>query len=84
MGAPDLSRVVQTLTLDSLDQVLTSGRPERGMPPPIPAFSPEEREAVIAFLEFLDARRDELEAQTQSLSVNRRFDLGSLPWWEFR
>ncbi len=84
VGAPDLSRVVETLTLDSLDQVLTSGRPERGMPPPIPVFSPEEREAVIAFLEFLNARRDELEAQTQSLSVNRRFDLGSLPWWEFR
>lgn len=84
VGAPDLSLVFETLTRDSLEQVLSQGRPERGMPPPVPGLSLEERESVIAFLEFLNAHRSEIESVTQTLASDRSLELGALPWWEYR
>ncbi|MDH3734407.1 MAG: c-type cytochrome [Gemmatimonadota bacterium] len=83
VGAPDLSTATSRLTADSLDLVLTSGRPLKGMPPPIPPLAPDERAAIAAYLAFLAAERDELDARMQALAGDRRFDWRDLPWWEF-
>lgn len=86
VGAPDLSLVAGSagsLPPDSLDQVLAEGRPLMGMPPPVPPLDDADRAAITAFLEFLSANREQLEAATQSLSADRRLDWGALPWWEF-
>ncbi|MCG8467267.1 MAG: cytochrome c [Gemmatimonadetes bacterium] len=83
VGAPDLSRVVETLSPDALDLVLAEGRPENGMPPPIPPLSEDERAAIAAFLTTLNERRDELEAMTRRFAEERSVDWGGLPWWEY-
>lgn len=82
-GAPDLSTVAERLTGDSLRQVLRSGRPDRGMPQPVPPFAPDELEAVVAYLEYLNERRDELQSSTSAVAGDRRIDWRRLPWWEF-
>ena len=83
VGAPDLSLVIASLAPDSLDRVLDNGRPERGMPPPVPPLDPPDRAAITAFLAFLTANRDALEARTEAMSADRRLDWGRLPWWEY-
>ncbi len=85
VGAPDLSTVTGRLTLGELGQVLTEGRPEVGMPPPIPAFDASEREAVIEFLRWLGEGRDGLEASLAEASSGARpSEWTRIPWWEFR
>ena len=83
VGAPDLSLVVGSLASDSLDQVLAEGRPLLGMPPPVPPLGAADRAAITAFLEFLSANREQLEAATEALAAGRRLDWGALPWWEY-
>ena len=83
VGAPDLSLAAGSLAPDSLDQVLAEGRPLRGMPPPVPPLDDADRAALTAFLEFLSANREPLEAATQALAAGRRLDWGALPWWEY-
>ena len=83
VGAPDLSTVVERLSADSISKVLTSGRPEKGMPPPTPAFTAEERDAVIAYFGFLNDARTALEERTDALEGERRLDWRRLPWWNF-
>lgn len=83
VGAPDLSTVVERLSRDSLTGVLTLGRPERGMPPPTPALTPEERDAAIAYLEFLNAQRRGIAERMDALVGERRLDWRAVPWWEF-
>ena len=84
VGAPDLSTVTGRLTLGELAQVLTEGRPEVGMPPPIPAFDASEREAVIEFLRWLERSREDLEASLAEASSGARpIEWGRIPWWEF-
>ncbi|MYL05504.1 MAG: cytochrome c, partial [Gemmatimonadales bacterium] len=83
VGAPDLSLAAGSLAPDSLDQVLAEGRPLRGMPPPVPPLDDADRAALTAFLEFLSANREQLEAATEALAAGRRLDWGALPWWEY-
>jgi mono/diheme cytochrome c family protein len=83
VGAPDMSTVAERLSADSLARVLTNGRPERGMPPPIPPLTTAELEAVTAYLGFLTDRRAALQERTRGLSGERRLDWRRLPWWEF-
>jgi nitric oxide reductase subunit C len=84
VGAPDLSTAVERLDEAGLRLVLTEGRPLRGMPPPTPAFTEEEREQVLAYLRWLNTRRTELEEEVGRRAVGRSLDWGRLPWWEFR
>jgi len=84
VGAPDLSRVAGISSPDSIEAVLTHGRPERGMPPPSPELSAEERSGVMVYLAFLSARRDELERRSVEAAVERSFDWRDVPWWEYR
>lgn len=83
VGAPDLSLVAGSLAADSLDLVLADGRPLMGMPPPVPPLDEADRAAITAFLDFLAANREELEAATETFAAGRSLDWGALPWWEF-
>lgn len=83
VGAPDLSEVVGRLSLEELRSVLAQGRPEVGMPPPVPPFSPSELESVLAYLVWLAKGRTALEAEAAAAGA-RDTRWGSLPWWEFR
>ena len=83
VGAPDLSLAAGSLAPDSLDRVLAEGRPLLGMPPPVPPLDDADRAALTAFLEFLSANREQLEAATEALAAGRRLDWGALPWWEY-
>jgi len=83
-GVPDLSIVVNHRSRDSLTQVLTSGRPERGMPPPSPGFTPDEIDAVIAYFGFLNEHRTGLNERTVAFTGQRQIDWRRLPWWEFQ
>lgn len=85
VGAPDLSTVTGRLTLEELERVLTVGRPEVGMPPPMPAFDSSEREAVVEFLRWLGESREELESSLARASSGAGpVEWGRVPWWEFR
>ncbi len=83
VGAPDLSLVAGALAPDSLDRVLAEGRPPMGMPPPVPPLDAADRDALMAFLEFLAANREQLKAATEALAADRSLDWRALPWWEF-
>jgi nitric oxide reductase subunit C len=83
VGAPDMSTVLARLSADSLAQVLTNGRPQKGMPPPIPPLTDGERSAIAAYLAFLNERRAALSERTEDLAVDRRLDWRRVPWWEF-
>ena len=83
VGAPDLSLVSRSLAPDSLDRVLAEGRPAKGMPPPVPPLDAADRAAITAFLEFLGANREQLDAATRALAADRSLDWRALPWWEF-
>jgi nitric oxide reductase subunit C len=85
VGAPDLSTVTGRLSVEDLERVLTVGRPEIGMPPPIPAFAGSELADVIEFLRWLGESRADLEADVaRASSGSTSIDAGQVPWWEFR
>ena len=81
--APDLSTVLERLDDAGLREVLVSGRPEKGMPPPVPAFSGSEIEQVIAYFRWLNQNRANLEADSNARQAQRNVDWSKLPWWEF-
>jgi hypothetical protein len=83
-GAPDLSTSAARLGADSLRAVLLAGRPDRGMPAPYPAFSEAELEDLMAFLDWMGARRDSLSVLLRAADPDRRFSWRDLPWWEYR
>lgn len=85
VGAPDLSTVMGRLSLREVTDVLTDGRPELGMPPPVPAFQDAERDDVVEFLRWLADGREDLSAQLESSTAGARaIDWRRIPWWEFR
>ena len=84
VGAPDLSTVVERLDTEDLMEVLTMGRPERGMPPPSPTLSVEERDYLIHYLGWLNQNRSDLMAKWEDLQVEQSIDWSRLDWWEFR
>ena len=82
--APDLSTVVERLDDAALREVLVSGRPEKGMPPPAPAFSETEIGQVVAYFGWLNRNRAELAADSDARQAQRNVDWSKLPWWEFQ
>ncbi|MCH7565021.1 MAG: cytochrome c, partial [Gemmatimonadetes bacterium] len=56
-GAPDLSLVMERLSAEELRTVLAEGRVANGMPAPTPAFSDEELDAVLTFMNWLGENR---------------------------
>ncbi len=83
VGAADLSLVASSLEPEALATVLTDGRPQLGMPPPVPPLDDADRDALIAFMVFLEANRSELEAVAGSLGERQALDWSALPWWEY-
>ncbi len=84
VNAPDLTSVVERLAEAELRSVLTTGRPEKGMPPPAPAFRAEEMDGVVAWLQWLNVNRAELLARTEAGRGRPRIDWSRLSWWEYR
>ncbi len=82
--APDLSTVVERLEEDGLRQVLVEGRPEKGMPPPVPAFSATQIDQLIVYFGWLNDRRGELRASTDERLSQRDVAWSRLPWWEYK
>ena len=84
VGAPDLSTVVDRLDEAALHAVLTAGRPDKGMPPPVPAFSETRRLQVIDYFRWLNRDRDALRSETERRQAGATLDWSRLPWWEYR
>jgi len=84
VGAPDLSTVVDRLDDATLHEVLTSGRPDKGMPPPVPALSEQRRQQVIEYFRWLNSERGELQSETRRRQSGATVDWSRLPWWEYR
>jgi hypothetical protein len=84
VGAPDLSTTVERLSEPELVDVLTSGKPETGMPPPVPELSPSEIDDLIAYFFWLNEHRGEAEDDTRARQVDRNVNWRLLPWWEYR
>jgi mono/diheme cytochrome c family protein len=84
VGAPDLSTVVERLDTEDLMEVLTTGRPEGGMPPPSPTLSVEERDYLIHYLGWLNQNRSDLMAEWEDRQSERSIAWSRLDWWEFR
>ena len=77
-SAPDLSDVIKRMPRQEIEQVLQTGRIERGMPP----FGlPEtQRDELLHFLEWVSQNRDDLLRRSRS---RLRSD-ETLPWFEFK
>lgn len=76
--APDLLRAAGRLDRAVLDDLLVSGRPERGMPPS--GLDAEQRQELVRFLQWLDRHGAALAGAAAGRSGA---DLG-IPWFEFR
>ena len=83
VGAPDLSTAAERLTPGQLRAVLTDGRPTLGMPTPIPPFSPEELDTLVAYLSWLRSNREAVQA-AMSAGARRRPSWSAIPWWTFK
>jgi len=85
VGAPDLSKTVNDLTMKELTEVLVTGRPALGMPAPFPQMEDAELASVISFLEWFSGNRLELENLFLNGSrYQETIDWKNIPWWEFR
>lgn len=84
VNAPDLSTAVERATDAELHEVLLNGRPALGMPPPVPAFTGEQRGQVIAYLHWLNENREPLMADWRDRQASRDVDWSRLDWWEYR
>lgn len=84
VGAPDLSTVSERLDDSVLHEVLTNGRPERGMPPPVPALSAAQQDQLIEYFRWLNDNRADLMSDWELRQGDRRVDWSRLDWWEFR
>lgn len=84
VGAPDLSTVMERLSADELRTVLFQGRIANGMPPPTPAFSDEELDAMVTFINWLADHRDAIAVGMQEGAPDRSVRFSDIPWWEFR
>jgi len=83
-GALDPSGATERLSEAELRTVLLQGRPENGMPPPVPAFSEEELDAVIAYLGWMADNREELAEGMRTHGSRTEIRWSDLPWWEYR
>lgn len=84
VGAPDLSTTFERIDEAELLSVLTNGRPERGMPPPMPAYSDTEKSNLVAYFRWLESERSTLLAESERRQAERSVDWSQLSWWEYR
>lgn len=84
VGAPDLSNVVERVDDEELMRVLTEGRPLKGMPPPVPSFTEQQKAEIVGYLHWLNENRAELLADSGARQAERSVDWSRLAWWEFR
>jgi len=75
--AVDLSDVRERLSEAEIREVLSKGRPAKGMV--ITPLNEDEQDAMLSFLGWLGEHRQELQAR-----VGEAKPLSSLPWWEYR
>ncbi len=83
VGAPDLSLAVERLTDDELRIVLLEGRAARGMPPPVPPFTPAELRDVMALVAWLGDARDTIAAGMREIAPSTAVRWSDIPWWEY-
>jgi len=83
VGAPDLSTAAERLTPDQIRTVLTDGRPTLGMPTPIPPFSPDELDHLVAYLTWLGSNRETVQAG-MAAGNRTRPSWAEIPWWTFK
>ena len=84
VGAPDLTTVTERITEAELEEVLAVGRPEKGMPPPAPAFSDAERAQMIQYFRWLASERAGLLEDSERRQAERTVDWSQLSWWQYR
>lgn len=83
-NAPDVSLTFDQISEDELRSILVSGRPSRGMPPPFPAFTNDERDQVVEFLRWLRDNREFVASGMEITGDALEIGWRDLPWWEFR
>ncbi len=83
-GAPDLSLAMERLSAEELRTVLTEGRVANGMPAPAPAFSDEELDAVLTFMNWLGDNRAAVASGMEAGEPDRSIRWRDVPWWEYR
>lgn len=83
IGAPDLSTAAERLTPGQLRTVLTDGRPTLGMPMPIPPFSPDELDDLVAYLTWLGSDRETVQAG-MTAGKRTRPTWAAIPWWTYK
>jgi len=79
-----IQKEIRSVTDEDIDAVLTTGRPEKGMPPPFPALDATARTQVIAYFKWLNENRAVLISESARIQAGRSVDWSKLPWWEFR
>lgn len=79
--APDLTMLTEALEKQELLQVLTQGRPTKGMP--MFNFSEDDKTAVIAFLKWLNENRDGIVSGFETLENANTPGL-KIPWFEYK
>jgi len=84
VGAPDLALTMGRMTTEELRSVLVEGRIVNGMPPPTPAFSGNELDAMVTFLDWLAENREAIAAGMRASEPDRSVRFRDIPWWEFR
>jgi mono/diheme cytochrome c family protein len=84
VGAPDLSTAMDRLSTEELRTVLEDGRIANGMPPPTPAFSGDELDAMVRFIIWLGVNRDAIATGMQASEPDRSVRFSDIPWWEYR
>jgi nitric oxide reductase subunit C len=80
-GAPDLSRVMERLTADDIASLIRAGKYE------MPAFedaTDEEIAVLVEWLMWLSEHRSELIDVHAGLTGREVFNLGDLPWFNYR
>lgn len=75
--APDLSTVMDRMSLEAIDETMRQGRPEKGMPPT--HLDADKRRRVQAFFAWMHGERARLLPEVRGPQ-----EAGGLPWWEYR
>lgn len=81
-GGADMSRVAGRLTDDTIMQVLENGK-GTAMPKPSPELTTDEKDAILAYLKWLGANRQDL-LEALDMSDAGKIKWADIPWWEFR
>lgn len=77
---PDLSTVLDRLTVDEIHQVLQEGRKLM----PAADLELEQREQIIRYFGWLRTNRQTIQARALAGSSRVKFQPFGLPWWEYR